>query len=168
MILTLRHGQPDDLSELQQLFVNTVAEVCKKNYDQAQIQWWVSTVGNTQRWQEILEGQYVLVAQNEDLIVGFSSLNSLGYVDMLYVHKDYQRQGIGTKLYMELENEAIRRGNVYLNATVSITAKPFFEKQGYTVLTEQDIFQNGVTLSTYLMTKKWGLTGYEIFLKNMG
>lgn len=44
-----------------------------------------------------------------ELIIGFGDIDETGYLDRLYVHKDYQKQGVGAAICDELEryfNEA--------------------------------------------------------------
>ena len=57
------------------------------------------------------------------------------YVDILWVHEDHRKNGIGTKLLLEAEKEAIRRGchHVHLD-TMSWQAPDFYRKHGYEVI----------------------------------
>ena len=57
------------------------------------------------------------------------------YVDILWVHENHRKNGIGTKLLLEAEKEAIRRGchHVHLD-TMSWQAPEFYRKQGYEVI----------------------------------
>ena len=57
------------------------------------------------------------------------------YVDILWVHEDHRKQGIGTKLLAEAEKEAARRGchHVHLD-TMSWQAPEFYKKHGYKVV----------------------------------
>lgn len=73
-----------------------------------------------------------------------------GYLDRLYVHADHQRQGIATALCDRLEQSV--PGPFTTHA--SITAKPFFEKRGYTVVKEQAVERHGVLLTNFVMVKK--------------
>jgi putative acetyltransferase len=151
--LSVRPGKPDDLPELQQLFVDTISTICKKDYQDDQISAWISGARNKQRWLDILAKQYLLVAIDQDKIVGFGSLDQGGYLDLMYIHKDYQRQGIASKLYSELESEAIRQGLPAIYADVSKTARSFFEKKGFKVIAEQAILRQGIALTNFKMTK---------------
>lgn len=76
-------------------------------------------------------------------------MDKTGYLDRLYIHKDYQEMGIATRLCNELEK--LVQGNVVTHA--SITAKPFFEKRGYTVLKKQQVERHGIYLTNYIMEK---------------
>ena len=73
---------------------------------------------------------------------------------MLYIHKDYQRQGIAIALTNIIENEAVLYGISELTTDVSITAKPFFEKKGYEVIRKQSVERKGQLLTNYKMRKE--------------
>ncbi|WP_084085316.1 GNAT family N-acetyltransferase [Chryseobacterium sp. YR221] len=74
-------------------------------------------------------------------------------IDLLFVHKDYQHQGIAKALYTQIEQEALQQEASILNADVSKTAKPFFEKMGFKVNAEQTVHLKGVDLINYKMSK---------------
>lgn len=152
-MITIRTSKFDDLNEMQKLFADTVETVCKNEYTPDQIRVWKSSIENTTRWTNKLSTQHVLIAMLNNLIVGYISLEGDNYVDLLYIHKDYQRQGIADRLYQEIELEAKKRGVTELISDVSITALPFFEKKGFTILKENIITIKGVELINYKMSK---------------
>ena len=57
------------------------------------------------------------------------------YVNILWVHESHRRKGIGSKLLLEAEKEAINRGchHVHLD-TMSWQAPEFYKKRGYEVI----------------------------------
>jgi GNAT superfamily N-acetyltransferase len=150
---TIRRGQPSDIVELQQLFVDTITTVCSSDYDAEQIAAWTSSVDNKQRWDDIMNHQFVIVAQHADKIVGFATLDNGSYIDLLYVHKDHQRQGIAQQLLDDIETEARRLNQTVLTSDVSITAKSFFQRNNFIVATEQVVVRNGVNLTNFKVTK---------------
>jgi putative acetyltransferase len=156
MNITIRKGVLADLTELQQLFVGTVTTVCKTDYTDQQIKVWASSIENKDRWLYIVTKQFLLVAEDQERIVGFCSLEKNNEVDLLYVHKDYQGKEIASRLYAEIEKEAIKKGQTQLIADVSITARPFFEKMGFTVIEEQTVLSQGVKLTNFRMAKTIG------------
>lgn len=152
----VRKGQLDDLAELRNLFMNTVAEICKTDYNSNQIEAWIYDTKNNvnqKRWIDVLTKQFVLVAQTENQIAGFVTLDNGNYIDFLFVHKDHQRKGIANRLYIEIENEARRQQKTMLTSDVSKTARPFFEKNGFKIVKEQVVDKKGVKLINYKMTK---------------
>jgi putative acetyltransferase len=151
--ISIRPARLSDLTEMQTLFVETIETVCKKDYTQEQIKVWTSAIEHNNRWTDRIQKQYFLITQIENKIVGYSSLQDNDYLDLLYVHKDFQRQGIADQLYKEIEIEAIKRGSTILNSNVSITAKPFFEKKGFKTQFEQKNILNGIEIINFKMIK---------------
>ena len=89
----IRKGQLADLAELQMLFLDSITEICKADYSDDQIEAWTSDTKSNkdrQRWVDILTKQFVLVAQINNEIVGFVTLDNGNYIDLLYVHKNHQ------------------------------------------------------------------------------
>ncbi len=152
-MMIIRKGHHEDLAKLQQLFAETVTTVCKSDYNDKQIEAWKSSIENTQRWKDLIENQFILVAVKNGEITGFCTLDNGNYIDMLYIHKDFQRQGIACKLYSEIEKEAKQQGQKALFSDVSKTAKSFFEKAGFSIVKEQLVKIKGVDLTNYKMTK---------------
>lgn len=152
--ITIRRGQSNDLPAIQNLFVETIKSVCIADYNEEQIKVWVSSVDNKPRWDDIMSNQVILIAQIDNKIVGFSSLKNGKYIDLLYVHKDYQGQGIAFKLYLAIEEQAIQFNQKELISDVSKTAKPFFEKIGFVVVKEQNVLRQNIELTNFKMAKQ--------------
>lgn len=154
MKISFRKATISDLNEMQQLYTNTIQSVCKNDYNSAQIEAWISGVKNTERWTQVIETQFVLLAIIQDQIVGFGTLKNSNYIDFFYIHKDFQRRGIANKLLTELELEAKNQHTKIITSDISITAKPFFEKKGFVVKTEQKNIRLDVELINYKMEKQ--------------
>lgn len=152
-LTTFKKALISDLSEMQQLYIETIQSVCKNDYNTAQIEAWISGVKNTERWITVIETQFVLLTIINNKIAGFGTLKDGNYIDFFYIHKDFQRQGIADKLLTELELEAKKQHSKMITSDISITAKPFFEKKGYIVKTEQKNIRLGVELINYKMEK---------------
>ena len=75
--------------------------------------------------------------ENGDVIGGILGGTYWGwmYIDILWVQADFRRRGIGSKLLVEAEKEATRRGchHVHLD-TMSWQAPDFYKKHGYKVI----------------------------------
>jgi len=152
----IRNGGLEDLPELRTLFVDTITSICKADYDADQIDAWISDTksgANRQSWHDMITNQFVLVAQYGSKIVGFATLDDGNHIDWFYVHKDHQRQGIASRLYIGLENEARRQHQTILTADISKTACRFFVTQKFHVLAEQVVNRKGVDLVNYKMIK---------------
>jgi putative acetyltransferase len=149
----IRKALESDLQEILNLFVNTIEQINSKDYSPEQIQAWKSSAKNTDRWKTKLASQTFVVAEINHKIVGFCSVEAPGYLDVLYVHAQYQRMGIAKHLYSQIENFALDSGFGILRAEVSITAKKFFEKQGFVEDSKQLVYIQNIALTNFKMSK---------------
>lgn len=150
---TFRAGTLDDRDALQQLFVGTIKTVCIKDYNSEQIEMWSSSIHNEQRWADILIHQFVLIALHGSKIVGFCTLDKWTYIDLLFVHKDYQRIKVAQQLYHIIEDAAKRQHIKSITADVSKTAKSFFEKMGFSTVQKQVVRLKEIKFINYKMIK---------------
>lgn len=150
----IRMARLQDLIKLQNLFVDTVKSICKKDYNSEQINAWISGVENSERWSNILQKQYTIVAEIDDILLGFASLASHNYVDLLYVNSEFQNLGIAKALFNDILRQAIIHKQNVLHSDVSITALPFFQKFGFEIISEQKNYRKGIELINYKMQKK--------------
>ncbi|MFP3835058.1 GNAT family N-acetyltransferase [Chryseobacterium sp. SIMBA_028] len=152
--ISIRNGNKDDLQKMLILFRETIGNVCKNDYTHDQLEAWKSGAENKERWENVICNQFILMAVHHHKIVGFCTLEKGDYIDLLFVHKDYQHQGIASQLYHQIEKEAVRQNKKYLTADVSKTAKSFFERAGFEIIKEQTVNVKGIDLINYKMEKK--------------
>lgn len=150
MKTVIRKYRTDDLEEIMELFYNTVHTINRRDYNTRQLNVWAGAHPDPEIWDQSLREHYSLVALRDGVIVGFGDMDVIGYLDRLYVHRDYQRQGIATMLLGELERGS---GKSQITVHASITAKPFFESRGYQVVREQEVERRGVFLTNFIMIK---------------
>ncbi len=145
----LRRYKNEDLKELITLFKETVHTVNAKDYSPEEIKAWTFSKTDFSEWEQSLSEHYSFVAVENGVIVGFGDISPEGYLDRLFVHKNFQNRGIGTALCNQLEKQV--NGSIVTHA--SITAKNFFKKRGYQTIKEQKVMRNGVYLRNYVMQK---------------
>lgn len=148
--MILRKYNPSDCKFLAQLFYQTVHSVNAKDYTKEQLAAWATGNVNLDEWDKSFLEHLTIVAIENEIIVGFGDIDKTGYLDRLYVHKDYQKQGIASAICDELE-QAVDGENIITH--VSITAKPFFEQRGYRTVKEQQVIRNGISLTNFVMEK---------------
>ena len=158
---TIRQAQQSDAVELKELFQNTVLVINRRDYSQAEVEDWASCGNNLSNIKERIETHcFVVVVNQQSQIVGFSSITSQGYLHSMFVHKDFQGEGIATMLLEEIERYAITAGITRITSEVSLTARPFFEKKGYVVEKEQKRKANQLFLINFLMAKEVAFLEY--------
>lgn len=147
----IRKYYSEDCKELTELFYETIHNVNIKDYTKEQVDVWATGHEDLQKWDKIMTESCAVVAVENDRIIGFGNMEQSGYLDRLYVHKDYQGRGVATAICDELEGKSHAPGFV---THASITAKTFFEKRGYQAVKEQQVLRQGVYLTNYVMEKK--------------
>jgi putative acetyltransferase len=71
-----------------------------------------------------------LVAEIDKKIVGTIALEG-AELCTFFVHPDFQRKGVGTRLLKALEETALKNGIKIISLATSLTAVSFYEKTGY-------------------------------------
>lgn len=152
----IRAAQQSDVIELRDLYKNTVLAVNKRDYSLEEVEDWASCGDDLSHIGQMIETHYFIVAVDQlSQLVGFSSITPQGYLHSMFVHKDFQGKGIATLLLNEIEQYAMANEIMRITSEVSITARPFFEKWGYTVKAEQKRRANQLSLTNYWMEKVW-------------
>lgn len=148
--MVLRRYESSDCKALTELFYRTVHTVNAKDYSKEQLDAWATGQVDEAQWDQSLQAHFSVVAVEGDILVGFGDIDRTGYLDHLFVHAEYQGQGIASALCDRLE--AAVQGDIVTHA--SITAKPFFEARGYQVVKEQQVERRGVCLTNFVMKKE--------------
>lgn len=158
MILALRPATESDLGTLTALFADTITRVNAADYDEAQLAAWRAGAHDREGWLRRLREQDFWVAESDHSpgggqLVGFGSLTTTGYLDLLYVHADFQRRGVATRLLEKLEAVARARQLAEITSDVSRTARPFFKRQGFVVVRPQQVTVRGIELTNFHLKK---------------
>lgn len=146
----IRNYAMSDCGPITEVFYQTVHAVNAKDYTKEQLDAWAAKEINLEKWHQKLSESNAVVAVENDIIVGFGNILVSGYLDCLYVHKDYQNQGIATAICDCLE-QSVTADRITVHA--SITAMPFFAHRGYRTVKEQQVCRKGIFLKNYEMEK---------------
>lgn len=141
MSILIREYSSANLHHLLYLFHETAHNINIRDYTQEQVNAWAPDHINRDLWDKTLSDHITLVAVKNDLIVGFGDIDNSGYLDHLYVHHNYQGQGIATALCDKLES-AVTVNSITVHA--SITAVPFFTKRSYRIIKSQRVTRNRI------------------------
>lgn len=151
--IILRKAELNNLKEIQSLFKETILYTCQKDYTVNQRNTWASSINNIDKWKLAIQNEYFIIALQNEKIIGFGSLKNGNYLNLLYVHPNYLKVGIASNIYEELKKESLRLKYKKLEADVSITALPFFEKKGFKVLKKNYNIIDGLEIINYKMSE---------------
>ena len=146
----LRGFVSSDTDGILRLFRSSVYSLCAKDYSPRQLEAWASCADKA-RWQAQFSARHTTVATADGIIVGFCDCENNGHIDRLYVLPGYEGNGIGKALVYDAESS---HNCTVTTVEASLTAKPFFEKLGYTADRKQSVLRNGEYLENYKMFKK--------------
>jgi|LULL01.1.fsa_nt_gb GNAT superfamily N-acetyltransferase len=167
MFVKIKELASNDLSEkakeeLLKLFCLTINTINFGDYSKEQVEMWGSKERLKDRWSSSFDKKKIFVCCDNGKYLGFCELDDGGYIDRFYVAFDSVGKGVGRKLYYALETSAEKRGIEKLCSNASITAKPFFEKLGFSVIAEQKVVIEGVEYVNYRVEKKLYTNKYKI------
>ncbi len=122
----------DDAEELNSVIEYTIEESYKWIYPE-EVREIFKEENSTEQLVERGEKDYVLVVVNpddENKIVGTGALID-NRIFGVYVHPEYQSNGIGVRIMEQLEDRALGNGIKKLVLSASISSKDFYRKLGY-------------------------------------
>jgi putative acetyltransferase len=152
--MQLRNYVEADISQISRLYFFTVRTINSRDYSKEQIEAWAPEIYPDSYWKERWNNDYtVLVAEENNQIVGFAEFRSNGEVDCFYVHHEWQGMSVGSKLMNAIERIAKRKEIARIFADVSLTAKPFFAAKGFEMIREQTKGYRGQSFQQFYMEK---------------
>lgn len=152
--IEIRQATAEDIPEITSIFRDTIIHVNSKDYSEEQIKVWALGADDIEKWKERIQKFYFIVAEIENVIVGFAYLTNGNYFDGLFIHKAYQRQGVASKLMRIIESQVMMNGFEIIKSDVSITALPFFDNKFYNVIKKQKKRFKGLVFENYIVEKE--------------
>lgn len=142
-----------EAERLWHILFRCVHEVNCRDYSARQTRAWAPAKRDMTGWQRRLFRSRPLVLEREANILAFAEMDEVGRLGCFYVDPDWHGLGVGYTLMHQLVALAHKRDIPFLQAEVSITARPFFERQGFIQQHPQQVEREGVVLTNYVMTR---------------
>ncbi len=155
--MLVRTHRNSDLPGISRLYYDTIHHINSHDYTREQVEAWAPAVPDVTFWKERFKKYHVYVAEEDRYVVGFTELDTMGHIDCFFVHYEWQRRGVGTRLMDRLMATAEREKMLRLFAEVSITAVPFFRDRGFAVVRENETIRRNVKLKQFAM-ERWLMT----------
>lgn len=163
MGVSIREAVAADATAIRDLHLLSIEGLGGDTYTQAQIDAWAHERDPGEYPIDSPETSFV-VAEWGDSLVGFGwtkpdaddyfECDVGGEITAVYVHPDATQEGIGSRIYAELEGYARGEGVLSLGLWASLNAVAFYEAQGYERVTEHTHeFSDGVEGTVVEMRK---------------
>jgi putative acetyltransferase len=150
--LSVRDYVAADCDATIAIFLAAIREVASRDYTPDEIEAWAQ-VEDRNAWATRRASRPTFVAECEGVPIGFSDLEADGHLDMMFVHPACQGVGAATLLLAKVEEEARKQHLDRLFTEASLTARPFFERRGFTVIARQSVEKRGQRLTNVRMEK---------------
>jgi GNAT superfamily N-acetyltransferase len=151
--MQIRPYDKSDAEAIVTLFHDTVHRVCAADYTPEQLRAWAPEIPDAAVWHERMAQGHTLVVEEKGQLFAFAKLAENGCLHMFFCRHDVQRQGIGSWLFSKIKTAALDAGMARITTEASITARPFFERQGFVLVKENRVTRAGVELTNYTMEK---------------
>jgi len=130
----IREAIPSDSAKACEVLRRSISEICSLDYNnQSVIEEWLvnKTENNVNKWIQSVN-LYSVVCTNDDLIVGFGAITLKGEILLIYLVPEALYKGNGKLMLEAMEERIISEGIEEIHTVSTITAKPFYERNGYT------------------------------------
>lgn len=151
-LITLRLATAADIPDLAAIFAHAIRAIAPQQYTREQVQAWAAFPSlNRHSFQCFILDATTYVASVDGRLVGFAGIADDGHITALYVHGDYGRRGIGSRLMAAVLEHGRSHSIPRLYSEASEFSKGVFEKFGFRLYDTEQVERNGVWFSRYLM-----------------
>ena len=123
-------------------------------YDEDQRKAWVPVPRSGREWTARLDGQQVVVADDNVQLVGFMTLEGRDHLDFAYVRPQARGAGLFRRLYEVVESLARASGAEVIHTEASLMARGPFEAVGFEVVREETVAIGNHAFRRFAMTKR--------------
>jgi len=166
MDVSVREAVPGDAHRICDVHPAPIKGLAGQSYTEEQVAAWAHD-RDPNDYAIVSEDTYFVVAEDETAVIGFGWLKLdageyfqtevEGEITAIYIHPSVTGQGIGSRIYTELETQAIRQNIASLGLWASLNAVPLYEAQGYENVAEHEHIhehQDGIELTPVEMAKQ--------------
>lgn len=155
----IRRYQAGDEQAIARIYHDATLQLAANDYTPEQLEAWAKPPVDPAGWSGRCKRKRPFVNEIDGQIAGFIELDLDGHVDCTYVDPEFAAQGAMFALMLQIKVEARQMGLQRLFAEVSITARPFFETQGFAWVRGNLAETRGVTLRNFIMGWQLELNG---------
>ncbi len=152
----VRKATSDDADAACAAVRRSIAELCGADYrhEEPVMSDWLAnkTPDNFRKWIESPDAFSVVAVSGAGDVVGFGQMSRAGWVQLCYIVPEALHQGYGKALLRTMERRAVQWGLDTVSLRSSITAKAFYERNGYRLIGEPKLF--GSTLGDFPFAKE--------------
>jgi putative acetyltransferase len=151
--MKIRAATASDIPELAALYRHSVKAIAPQRYSTEQVEAWAYFPSDTESFRNFILEPTTFIAEAGGTISGFSGVEENGHIASLYVHGDYNRQGIGSRLLEAVIEYAKINKIPRLYTEASQFSRALFEKFEFQISGTDKVMREGAWFQRYLMEK---------------
>ena len=152
--MKIRKYRESDAEAHAEIHTESVRKIASEDYPEEVIEVWSDKEPEDSPLDEEKER---FVAEDNGELVGFSDYNKeTNELSGLYVKPGYSGKGIGARLLEKAEKEALKSGLEKLWCKSTITAKDFYQRNGWKLIEETKHEIEDIEMKVYKMEKELG------------
>ncbi|HRE81552.1 MAG TPA: GNAT family N-acetyltransferase [Opitutaceae bacterium] len=149
----LRPYTSGDVDTLASVYRDAVRRIGPGFYSPEEVAVWALYPEDMSEFQARLSRGHTWILQVKGWPEAFGQLDPVDHVSFLYCSGAFNRRGLGSRVYRQLEGIARERGVSTLTTDASRISCPFFEKQGFVVREREYVPRHGVVFERFKMQK---------------
>lgn len=153
--LKIRRAVIEDASHLPALFEDAIHQIASRYYTPDQVNAWA---GRSHRIRTVFEEDFSarsawVTADQSGRLFAYIDLETSGHIDFFYARPEVTRTSVTRDMYALLEATARDQGLTHLSTEASEATRRFFQKQGFQIISRQDVIIGEVSIHNYVMEK---------------
>ncbi len=143
--ITFREIKSGEEAKACQLVMDSFSEFVAPDYSEEGVNEFSKYIDSQLMQKRLANNHFVLVALDEDVLVGMVELRNYKHISLLFVKKKYQHRGIATRMLELAVNKCMKHdANTEL---IEVNSSPFavgiYEKLGFVKISDEQL-KNGI------------------------
>ena len=127
----VRPARESDVDQIYRVHRDSIRTLCREKYGEREIAAWIA-FRPQDSYRTAFASRELFVAEWHGRVVGFGQLDPRrGEIEACYVAPEAVGSGIGAALLVRMEDEARRRGHVFVHLNATLNAETFYSRMGY-------------------------------------
>ncbi|MBA4031839.1 MAG: GNAT family N-acetyltransferase [Planctomyces sp.] len=149
----IRQATPAEIPLLRDIFLEAIETLTAGQYSAVERAAWMTGADDIEGFHARMAARQPFVALKGGRIAGYSDLQPDGLIDHFFVAPFAAGRGVGRAMLEQIERLATAKGLTEIHAHISLTAEPFFLRNGFVIVERGKVERAGVVLKNALMRK---------------
>jgi putative acetyltransferase len=151
--MQIRAYRKSDTQTLADLYRDSVRGIGPQAYTPEEVTAWALYPEDLDEFCVRLSRGLTLIAELDGRVAAFGQLDPADHIAFLYTATSFQRRGLATAIYAQLEARAIAQAVDVVHTEASRISRSLFEKLAFRVIEIEHVVRYGITFERFRMQK---------------